>query len=863
MPIDLLAQPADLLRALPAVMAGSVREPMPEVIRRLRATGLRLPAGGGAADLLFDAIDTPDSLWDIDPDDAVVNVALVVAGRRFTHRLSAEEIAEGRLRLDPDVPGYAFDHILAGGLTLPEGQAVGLFDGPMGEVGLSLAMPEGTYERLGLAAGDLVVVAFDDGVARLGTAPEVGDPARLAADLAATLSDAGVVEIDQLIDEVLLADAEHFRTALPPISELLAAGGFGRRGDWIASSPEVISAEEVDHDLQRVAREFELEPAEARVVVGALWYARALQETLDGASASGRGIPEPGSDEESIARWEIAQMDELQAAVAGAPVQLLEVRRGLSDPWLAFATADEALSDSESLVDGLELLCTSLLESDSAPPTRAERASLQYLLGRCREQLGEPLAAERHFKASVAAEPEHSYALLGLAGIAADRGQYEAAQGLIDRAGADEHHPLRTAVRIALDAPTAPARLPGRNEPCWCGSGRKFKACHARVSSSPLPARARGLLGRAVAWLALTQPGAIRELMTYAMAVGGTTSLETVGPLVPDLLLFEGGALADYLDRRAELVPADEAMLAQQWLLRPRSLYEVEAVAAGQGLTLRDVMTGDRAQVVERSASTQLRGGELLLARVGHLVDHDEIFGGGAVVSLGEREALIALLGEAPSPLDLVRFVARRFAGPEIQTSGGDPLEFVEGTFTTTAPARLRRALDARLDPAGDGSWTLLEPGTGPTQRVLGSVELAGRTLTASAMSQARYATLLEILDALDVPLVEKSREVQGMDRVRAEISASEPGTGASGMLSPEEVAQSPELLAHLTEYVAQFERSWLDESIPALGGVTPREAADDPTRRGDLVALLDSFPSTGSPTQMDGKRLKVALGLE
>jgi preprotein translocase subunit SecA len=27
---------------------------------------------------------------------------------------------------------------------------------------------------------------------------------------------------------------------------------------------------------------------------------------------------------------------------------------------------------------------------------------------------------------------------------------------------------------------TAPSKLPGRNEPCWCGSGKKFKKCHGR-----------------------------------------------------------------------------------------------------------------------------------------------------------------------------------------------------------------------------------------------------------------------------------------------------------------------------------------------------------------------------------------------
>jgi len=29
-------------------------------------------------------------------------------------------------------------------------------------------------------------------------------------------------------------------------------------------------------------------------------------------------------------------------------------------------------------------------------------------------------------------------------------------------------------------APTRPAKLPGRNEPCFCGSGKKYKKCHGR-----------------------------------------------------------------------------------------------------------------------------------------------------------------------------------------------------------------------------------------------------------------------------------------------------------------------------------------------------------------------------------------------
>jgi uncharacterized protein YecA (UPF0149 family) len=31
---------------------------------------------------------------------------------------------------------------------------------------------------------------------------------------------------------------------------------------------------------------------------------------------------------------------------------------------------------------------------------------------------------------------------------------------------------------LGLPAASAPAVLPGRNEPCWCGSGEKYKRCH-------------------------------------------------------------------------------------------------------------------------------------------------------------------------------------------------------------------------------------------------------------------------------------------------------------------------------------------------------------------------------------------------
>jgi uncharacterized protein len=55
---------------------------------------------------------------------------------------------------------------------------------------------------------------------------------------------------------------------------------------------------------------------------------------------------------------------------------------------------------------------------------------------------------------------------------------------------ADEVMPLLAAEKAAMSRPGAPGgakrTAPGRNEPCPCGSGRKFKRCHgaARVSTA-------------------------------------------------------------------------------------------------------------------------------------------------------------------------------------------------------------------------------------------------------------------------------------------------------------------------------------------------------------------------------------------
>jgi hypothetical protein len=125
-------------------------------------------------------------------------------------------------------------------------------------------------------------------------------------------------------------------------------------------------------------------------------------------------------------------------------------------------------------------------------------------------------------------------------------------------------------------------------------------------------------------------------------------------PLVTDVVLFEGGAFAEFVSVRGGLLPENERLLAEQWLLVDRSVYEITQVRRGEGLIVRDVRTGDVHQVRERTASRQLTVGALICARIVPAGATTQIFGGVEPVALHERDELIALLDSEPDPVELV-----------------------------------------------------------------------------------------------------------------------------------------------------------------------------------------------------------------
>lgn len=838
-----MARPAEILAVLPQLLTGRTRVPLRELVDELRSAGVRLPKGvSDATDVVLEALDESVDRWHFDLYDRLSDPNALLDGGTLTHRLGDEEIRTGRLQLGLDFPPTALAHLEGSPLRLPDGRAVRL------DVDrLEFTLAPTTWSDLSREAGDLIGIAYSEGSARLMNVDDVADDRPVVAEAVERLKGRIPLLLGQLVEELLL-DSDLYREPRAPLGEILRREGFAVVGGLVSTSDEEIVDTSVELLAEDLSEDFGLNPQEGRSLAEVVELIRLIEEDLAQGPSHEYRTADPTETP--------AELDGVSRYLEARGVTLSDVLATVRDPWLAETAARVSLDQTAPFALGLAGL-VNLLTPVAKAGSRGERASLEYLHGRCQEFAGDPLAAEASFRRALALAPEHEAAMIGLAGIAVDRADIDVARSLLDRAGAGAQHALRAAIGAAeQDGPSAPERLPGRNEPCWCGSGRKFKVCHARSSASTLPGRMRTLPSRVMAWRSLNDPGLVQRLVAEALVHGGETAVPQMIELLSDVIVMEEEGLADYLDRRGPLLVDDEAMTAAQWLLRPRSLFEVEQVTPGEGMLLRDLVTGDRHHVKERSASRQLTAGTMLVTRIAPIGDGDVIFGGGIPILLHERSRFIDLLSGKPTAEEIVAAVAERFREPTVATTEGDLLLFVEGTLTTTSPRRLRDALDAAFTSTDDG-WQLDEPGIVGGQRVLATLRLQGRTLTVETMSEARYERVLAILDELDVPLVERSCEVSDpMDSVTDGGHAGD--SPAPRSLDPSD----PQVREVMTSLIAQYESEWLDESIPALDGFTPRAAAADATHRQDLIRLLDTFPSSGSPLEMDGSRLKAALGL-
>lgn len=590
--------------------------------------------------------------------------------------------------------------------------------------------------------------------------------------------------------------------------------------------------------------------------------ADAIYDTID---TSGVGANMESRDPDALGDIAL-QVDGILAAhdsAVGAVASML--------PMLARPEVSEALDNVARAGGPSGIGMTLLAQLVAVHAPHRTMPAVHWLRGRAAEVAGDPLTAESAFEAALGVDPSWDPALTSLAAIANDRGDADRALSLLQRTGvgpSDGLHQMLT--RYSASASNEPVR---RNDPCWCGSGRKLKQCHRTQPPLPLHERASWLWHKAVDFL---QDGPWRTEMLELAAErakfwSGDDGLYRAlfeDALVVGAMLFEGGVLDVYAEHRGELLPADEFSLLQRWLTCTRTLVEVEGVNPGEGMHVRDVRDGSRMFVHERLGSRDVYEGMQFSALLLPTDDeHWGFFGGIEPVRLDQRTAVLALLDNNADEYDIVEYFTRRQAPPTMRTTTGEDFVVcetvirVQGKGALIAPlksafARIepnRWAIDAAGQPLTDGATIGAE------------LEVDGRRITINTVSVERMEHALEVLSGIGLDYeVVRSTMTDPWEAAQNAAVADESQPTRRGRATRVE-SSSPadlELAAYLEQYMLDYERTWLDESIPALDGFTPREAAADPTRRGDLIALINSFPPP-QPGTMNRDRLRAALGLD
>jgi hypothetical protein len=445
---------------------------------------------------------------------------------------------------------------------------------------------------------------------------------------------------------------------------------------------------------------------------------------------------------------------------------------------------------------------------------------------------------------------------------------------------------------------------PGRNDPCHCGSGKKYKHCHLRedeAAPGAVPTLGpEGAAELALAWLTERHRKAFKAAVEAlfdglwpeeAESSDGkidSDTWQTIQINLTEWLLAEGEfqvkgewrEINDYLTGPdgPRLTDGQRGWLAQM-SRRPLRLYRVTDVRPADGLTLCDALdTAAPPRVVqERMGSRSATPGMLIGARIMTVGDHLELSGAIYPFSMlaqpGAMAAARAVDNAGFHPEDIARLRGQAIASawirqfvvpPElpkmVDMTTGEPLLLVTDHYRVLDAAALAQALAACADVAGDArsGWRReLECDDGATRSLAAinpgkSVERIEVFYRTQRYADEGREWFEGIAGAAVRHLTREISDPRGM------LRSAKPGRRAAAPATPPSL--SPDQMADAIEQALRRSYArWADEPIPLLDNKTPRQAMQTPAGLERVKGLLRSYESGEADMAAKDKRRAIS----
>ena len=423
----------------------------------------------------------------------------------------------------------------------------------------------------------------------------------------------------------------------------------------------------------------------------------------------------------------------------------------------------------------------------------------------------------------------------------------------------------------------------GRNDPCPCGSGKKYKQCCLKAEDLPRDGDRSEAVPKAIQWI-FTKYGQIAREALHEGFFGGLDedeyatledlpgdSYEGIMINAMEWFLAEGiitlkgqdHRVADLLlGRGGPLFSAEQRQWLELLTTMPLRLYEIITVIPGESMTVRDVLQPERPPVVilEKSGSRQANPYDLMAARILPVENHFEL--SGAVYAFPRNrswdlleELRDELEGVEPDsslakeitgviiPDQWLQLFVTAFEMPQlIDHVTGEPLLFVTDHYRVLDWDALDHGLSGEADIEGsraEGWSRIFEGEDGLTRRSIGidagkrpdRIKVSYRTQLYADEGRPWFEAIA------DTAVAFVSREISDPKGMLANLRPSE------GKETSELTSLPPEMLTELIETrIQQLYADWADKPLPILGDRTPREAIQTPEGLEQVKFLLHTY---------------------
>ena len=428
-----------------------------------------------------------------------------------------------------------------------------------------------------------------------------------------------------------------------------------------------------------------------------------------------------------------------------------------------------------------------------------------------------------------------------------------------------------------------------RNDPCSCGSGKKYKHCCLQLavvqtSTSPFTKPHDGAIAKSINWLKTHQRKgwqvAFDNLMHELLIEEDREALsqldsESAGGIdinLTEWLLAEGsiqiqGAkrqIADYLigPFGPSFTPGQRNWI-QQLAQRPLRLYRITDVKTGEQMTLCDVLNeaAEPVVVIERSGSQSARPGMMMGARVMLVQDHHELSGAVYPFSIIAGQDTVSRLQEVADEFGhlpdlaqelawtlmsswLQQYVAPMCMPDMIDNYSGDPMVSITDYYNVNdwqALAQVLQNCPDLEDNKVDGWSRLLECDDGLTRPIL-SINLGKKPNQVQVFYRTQnYANqgriwLEDLAGSCLSILTRRVADPQSMMQQSKRSKSKMAKQNAVPNIDPQEFSKLIEGVIRKTY------ANWCDESIPALSNKTPRQAIQTSAGLERVKGLLRSY---------------------